>query len=323
MAKYLDSNGVAHLWERVKSYVSANSSSIGAGEVSFDKLENPMRQNDNFTWDGNSLEINVDNASVLLPETNFKGQATFENVCEINGPAIFNGPARPKFNTRPVFSEPLDSGALGDGTVTMDKLAQDVKDAMGGSGGSPLDAYPVGAIYLSMSATSPQALFGGTWAKLEGRFLMCSDSSHAAGTTGGSNDAVVVSHTHSGESDTDGSHTHSISGGSHSHSGSTSSAGSHSHTTGIGSQSFVTSSGSFGYGSGGSTAPAPSSKTSATASSGSHSHSVTVNTSSSHTHTMTSAGGHYHVLTIDSAGQSGTNKNMPKYITVNAWQRTA
>lgn len=142
MAKYLDSNGVAHLWERIKSYVSANSGSIGAVEVSFDKLENPMRQNGNFTWDGNSFKINVDNASVLLPETNFKGratfkgQATFENVCEINGPAIFNGPARPKFNTRPVFSEPLDSGALGDGTVTMDKLAQDVKDAMGGSGGA-------------------------------------------------------------------------------------------------------------------------------------------------------------------------------------------
>lgn len=208
------------------------------------------------------------------------------------------------------------------GSVTMAKLAQDVMDAIGGSA-SPLDAYPVGAIYLSMSATSPQALFGGTWQKLEGRFLMCSDSSHAAGTTGGSNDAVVVSHAHSGESDTDGSHTHSISGGVHSHSGSTSSDGSHSHTTGIDSQSFMTSKGRFGYGSGASTAPAPSSKANATDSSGRHSHSVTVNTSSSHSHTMTSAGGHYHVLTIDSAGQSGTNKNMPKYITVNAWQRTA
>lgn len=186
---------------------------------------------------------------------------------------------------------------------------------------SPLDAYPVGAIYLSMSATSPQALFGGTWAKLEGRFLMCSDSSHAVGTTGGSNDAVVVSHTHSGKSDTDGSHTHSISGGSHSHSGSTSSEGRHNHSAG--SQAFMTSSGRFGYGSGSSSAPAPSSTTNVTENAGSHSHSVTVNTSSSHSHTMTSAGGHYHNLTIDSAGQSGTNKNMPKYITVNAWQRTA
>lgn len=188
---------------------------------------------------------------------------------------------------------------------------------------SPLDAYPVGAIYLSMSATSPQALFGGTWAKLEGRFLMCSDSSHAVGTTGGSNDAVVVSHTHSGESDTDGSHTHSISGGSHSHTGSTSSAGSHTHGTSQSGYSFVTTNGTFGYGSGGSRAPAPSSKVTNTAGSGVHTHSVTVNTSSSHSHTMTSAGGHYHNLTIDSTGQSGTNKNMPKYITVNAWQRTA
>lgn len=188
---------------------------------------------------------------------------------------------------------------------------------------SPLDAYPVGAIYLSMSATSPQALFGGTWAKLEGRFLMCSDSSHAVGTTGGSNDAVVVSHTHSGESDTDGSHTHSISGGGHSHSGSTSSAGSHTHGTSQSGYSFVTTNGTFGYGSGGSRAPAPSSKVTNTAGSGVHTHSVTINASGSHSHTMSSAGGHYHNLSIDSAGQSGTDKNMPKYITVNAWQRTA
>lgn len=202
-------------------------------------------------------------------------------------------------------------------------LWQRVKDYVSSqsSSASPLDAYPVGAIYLSMSATSPQTLFGGTWSKLEGRFLMFSDSSHAAGTTGGSNDAVVVSHTHSGESDTDGSHTHSISGGSHSHTGSTASAGSHSHSAG--SQAFMTSSGRFGYGSGSSNAPAPSSTVSSTSSAGSHTHSVTVNTSSSHSHSMTSAGGHYHVLTINSAGQSGTDKNMPRYIAVNAWQRTA
>ena len=216
----------------------------------------------------------------------------------------------------------VTTGKLADLSVTMAKLAQDVRDAMGGSS-SPLDAYPVGAIYLSMSATSPQALFGGTWQKLEGRFLMCSDSSHAAGTTGGSNDAVVVSHTHSGESDTDGSHTHSISGGSHSHTGSTSSAGSHTHGTSQSGYSFVTTNGIFKYGSGDSAAPAPSSKVTNTAGSGVHTHGVTVNTSSSHSHSMTSAGGHYHTLTIDSAGQSGTNKNMPKYIAVNAWQRTA
>lgn len=215
----------------------------------------------------------------------------------------------------------VDSKAgVPDGSVTMAKLAQDVRDAIGGSP-SPLDAYPVGAIYLSMSATSPQTLFGGTWSKLEGRFLMCTDSSHAAGTTGGSNDAVVVSHTHSGESDTDGSHTHSISGGSHGHSGSTGTAGSHSHS--MGADVLKVSSKVTKCGTTGSNIYWYAIQHYNTGTAGSHSHSVSVNTGSSHSHTMTSAGGHYHNLTIDSAGQSGTNKNMPKYIAVNAWQRTA
>lgn len=187
---------------------------------------------------------------------------------------------------------------------------------------SPLDAYPVGAIYLSMSATSPKTLFGGEWQKLEGNFLMFSDSSHAAGTTGGSNDAVTVSHTHYARMDSAGSHTHSISGGAHSHTASASSNGSHVHGTSQNGYSFVTTNGSFGYGSGGSYAPAPSSKVRNTAGSGVHTHDVTVD-SSGHSHTMTSSGGHYHSLTLDAAGGSGVGKNMPKYIAVNAWKRTA
>lgn len=33
-------------------------------------------------------------------------------------------------------------------------------------------AYPVGSIYISSSETSPETLFGGTWAKINGRFLL-------------------------------------------------------------------------------------------------------------------------------------------------------
>lgn len=186
---------------------------------------------------------------------------------------------------------------------------------------SPLDAYPVGAIYLSMSETSPQTLFGGKWQKLEGNFLMFSDSSHAAGTTGGSNDAVTVSHTHYARMDSAGSHNHSISGGSHSHSASTDSAGSHSHSMG-GDVLRVSSSGTR-CGTTGSNIYWYVTQHYNTGSAGSHSHSVSVDTSSSHRHTMTSAGGHYHSLTLDAAGGSGVGKNMPKYIAVNAWKRTA
>lgn len=45
--------------------------------------------------------------------------------------------------------------------------------------------YPVGAIYLSTSSTSPQTLFGGTWQRIQDRFLLCAGSSYAAGSTGG------------------------------------------------------------------------------------------------------------------------------------------
>lgn len=46
-------------------------------------------------------------------------------------------------------------------------------------------AYPVGAIYLSVTEANPAALFGGTWERIGGRFLLGADSTYAAGSTGG------------------------------------------------------------------------------------------------------------------------------------------
>lgn len=46
-------------------------------------------------------------------------------------------------------------------------------------------AYPVGAIYLSVIDANPAALFGGTWERIGGRFLLGADSTYAAGSTGG------------------------------------------------------------------------------------------------------------------------------------------
>lgn len=56
--------------------------------------------------------------------------------------------------------------------------------------------YPVGAIYISTSSADPSILFGGTWERIKDRFLLSAGNDYSAGTTGGSPDAVVVSHKH-------------------------------------------------------------------------------------------------------------------------------
>ena len=50
--------------------------------------------------------------------------------------------------------------------------------------------YPIGSIYLSVNATSPATLFGGTWEQIEDSFLLSAGSTYAAGTTGGAASAT-------------------------------------------------------------------------------------------------------------------------------------
>lgn len=77
---------------------------------------------------------------------------------------------------------------------------------------SPLDAYPIGAYYISSSPTSPATLFGGTWVQVKDRMILAvGDTYKSAGLTGGSATTTLVrnnipSHNHS--CGTAGSHTH-------------------------------------------------------------------------------------------------------------------
>ena len=62
-----------------------------------------------------------------------------------------------------------------------------------------IETYPVGSIYMNASvATNPATLLGfGTWTAFgAGRIPLASGGGFTAGTTGGSADAVNVSHTH-------------------------------------------------------------------------------------------------------------------------------
>lgn len=109
-----------------------------------------------------------------------------------------------------------------------DGLVNAVPVANGGTGASSVAAavsnlsasiYPVGSIYINAAvATNPGTLLGfGTWVSFgSGRVLVGVDSGDSAfntlGETGGSKDAIVVSHSHSFSGDTSsaGVHNHDI-----------------------------------------------------------------------------------------------------------------
>ncbi len=145
--------------------------------------------------------------------------------------------------------------------------------------------YPVGSIYINAGvSTNPATLLGfGTWTAFgAGRVMVGLNGSDALfdtlEETGGSKDAITVSHTHTATSTvTDPTHQHGASSG-----------------------NFLTETGTgtYAYGGGGANI------------------SVVTNTASVSTGVTVAT-------TVASAGSSGTNANLPPYIAVAMWKRTA
>lgn len=106
--------------------------------------------------------------------------------------------------------------AVGIGKYAEHERAIDIADGWGiyWGGKALLDiVWPVGSVYLSAAATSPQTLFGGTWQRIEDRFLLAAGDSYPLGSTGGEAQhaltaAELPQHTHgydyTGQSDVTG-----------------------------------------------------------------------------------------------------------------------
>ena len=142
---------------------------------------------------------------------------------------------------------------------------------------------------MSTNSTNPKDIFGGTWEQIKDRFLLACGSTYSNGSTGGS--ASLAAHTHS---------IPSLSG--------TANSSTHTH---------VVTTKTTSYGSGSQTSwrclswPGTNADWSQTvhtnngSADGSHTHSVTTNASTS-----------------GSTG-SGNSGNMPPYLAVYVWKRTA
>jgi hypothetical protein len=172
--------------------------------------------------------------------------------------------------------------------------------------------HPIGSIYTSTSSTNPGTAFGfGTWVAYgAGRVLIGNGGGFSAGATGGSADAIVVTHTHTattGNQSADHTHSFSATTSSASLTGTFPTAA----NTGTGSYSGVFTQGSGYSGNGGEPQT-----------------NFPVSMNASHTHTVSGTTGtvsanHNHVITVDSAGASGTNANLQPYVVVYMWNRTA
>lgn len=159
--------------------------------------------------------------------------------------------------------------------------------------------YPIGSIYMSVNSVNPQVLFGGTWQQISDTFLLAAGSTYAAGTTGGE-----AEHTLTAAESGVPAHGHGFTDPTYKTSGSD---GTHSHTLTMKIAQDVAS-GSAKY--------CPRNNASGTSTSmgtvtgGGHGHTITKKTSGS-------------VSNNTAANASSAHNNMPPYLAVYVWKRTA
>lgn len=146
--------------------------------------------------------------------------------------------------------------------------------------------YPVGSIYMSTNNVSPQTFFGGTWQPIEDTFLLSAGSTYAAGATGGEAEHTLIE-------DEIPAHTH----------GSKSLSGTFRLRKSTGNANEIT-------------------NTSGIVSSAAYSTTTTTITNSSTAYgqqTITINATHEH----NSVGEGLAHNNMPPYLVVYMWERTA
>lgn len=124
--------------------------------------------------EGAGLEVGWD--SKFLGKVNIGGESTFNNAVTMSDTVKVNGAAT--FNKNSTFV----------GATTFNGNVNFTGNVSGIEAGNPLDAWPVGAVYMSFNSTSPNSLFGGNWTRINNRFPY-----FGSGTSTGGSSTVSLS----------------------------------------------------------------------------------------------------------------------------------
>ena len=176
-------------------------------------------------------------------------------------------------------------------------------------------AYPVGSIYMSVNSANPSTFFGGTWEAFgQGRVLIGAGEgtdtnsvkkTFTGGATGGEYEhklttAEMPVHNHTASTNSTGSHTHT---------GTAASTSAHTHTLPV----------KMGF------RDESEDNTHLPAKGIGNNQAMSTNSNGAHTHNVTiqNSGAHAHTVTVNNVGSGNAHNNMPPYIGVYFWQRTA
>ena len=199
-----------------------------------------------------------------------------------------------------------------------------------GQGGGGLDIddiYPVGCIYMSVSSTNPATLFGGTWEQLKDRFLLAAGSSYSNGATGGAATVALTAsqmprHTHVQNAHTHVQDAHTHLQDSHNHT-----QNQHAHRLNNSAVVYNASGNYVQNASGGGTKSSLNTNLNVgtdnqtatnIATTATNQNTTATNQNTTATNKYTGGSG-----TAQSASNGSAHNNMPPYLVVNMWKRTA
>ena len=214
-----------------------------------------------------------------------------------------------------------------DSKVPSEKLAKDSLDTKANSNHTHTSnqvtdlidtIYPVGSIYMSVSNTSPSILFGGTWEQIKDTFLLATGDTYANGSTGGEATHTLTvnempSHTHIQDSHNHTQDSHNHTQNSHNHSASTDrkflALGKNDNWGYTNARQMQSTSGSYYY-------PYSNKNTSGLTEPENTASKTATNQETTATNQATTA-------TNQNTGGGQAHNNMPPYLTVYIWKRTA